>query len=108
MFYVGRPGVIYSDLQGANQVQISAHQGIEKLRKRELANQLIYIDLHPICRLQINANHCRGKQRFWKKPSLRSKQRLESKRRIFLGGLVAQNSAASKTDPITLGLSTVF
>ena len=49
--FESQPGVIVNDLQGANQVQINTNQSTETRRENQLANQVICVDLHPICRL---------------------------------------------------------
>ncbi len=53
MFFEGQQALICGDLQGANQLQISANQRAEKCLKRRFANHVICGDLRLICGLQI-------------------------------------------------------
>ena len=47
--FEGRQALICSDLQAANQAQITANQCAEKHEKQQRANQVICSDLHVIC-----------------------------------------------------------
>ena len=69
MFFEGQPGVICSDLQVANQVQISANQRAEKHSKRQLANHVICSDLQGANQVYLGVSG-RESRRIWVYPGV--------------------------------------